>query len=224
MPNLKKTERKNPPPPNPFRRAGIPGNHPMVWILELILAEVDRQVTQKMEQAQVVMSMGKGDTEPQGTYLSMHVEPATEQVPKNILETEKESETPSTLERLQTKVKENIAVCREPMAKQKQTESFMYKHGNLPARRGRGKFGPKRRKIETPSVTSSSPVREGPLIGNTFQALRDIAPEFKMTDNEEGLIGGLPQDIETRAGRDPIQQRMASSSGARNAAADQQAA
>ena len=70
----------------------------MVWILELTLVEVDRQVTQKMEQAQAKKPMGKEDTKVQGMYPSTCVESTKEQVPKNVLETETK---PSALDRLQ---------------------------------------------------------------------------------------------------------------------------
>ena len=41
MPNLKGTKQKNPASPSPSGRADVTMNHPAVWILDLILTEVD---------------------------------------------------------------------------------------------------------------------------------------------------------------------------------------
>ena len=45
MPNAKGIEQKTPTTPNPSGRPNVTMNHPVVWILDLILMEVDRQVT-----------------------------------------------------------------------------------------------------------------------------------------------------------------------------------
>ena len=49
--------------------------------------------------------------------------------------------------------------------------------------------------IETETPASNSPVREGPLLGNAFQALQGVAPDFRMTDNEEGPIGSAMDEV-----------------------------
>ena len=140
-------------------------------------------------------------SEEQGTYPSTPQRMETEHVPDNVLENVEECGTPTLMELLKEKVKKNIANCRESMARQKQTLSFRDQFGNLPVGRGRGKFELKRGKqkmtatIETETPASSSPAREGPLLKNAFRALQSVAPDFRMTDNEEGPIGGATDEV-----------------------------
>ena len=132
-------------------------------VLELILAEVDKQVMQKQREGE---KEGGESMEISGMYPSMCSESVMEQVPENVLVANAE---PLTLEKLCRKVKSNIATCRTSMAKQKQMESFKDKHRNLSLGRGRGKFGPRKRKANPLPAPSSSPVHEGPLIGNMLR-------------------------------------------------------
>ena len=200
MPNAKGIEQKTPTTPNPSGRSNVTMNHPVVWILDLILAEVDRQVTEAGKENQVRKPHEEGSEE-QGTYLSTPQRMGTEHIPENVLENVEECETPNLIESLKEKVKKNITNCREYMARQKQMLSFKDQFGNLLVGRGRGKFGPKRRKkkmtttIVTETPASSFPVRERPLLGNMFQALQSVAPDFGMTDNEEGPIGGATDKV-----------------------------
>ena len=46
MPNLKLTVRKTPLHPNPFKRSAAPLQHPGVWILEWIMAGVNRKIVE----------------------------------------------------------------------------------------------------------------------------------------------------------------------------------
>ena len=48
MPNIQYTERKRGNPVNPFKgKTSVHRDHPTVWVLNLILAEVDRQIEEK---------------------------------------------------------------------------------------------------------------------------------------------------------------------------------
>ena len=149
----------------------------------------------------------KKESEEQGMYPSTPRRMETEHIPENILKNVEECETPTLMESLEERVKKNIANCRESMARQKQMLSFKDQFGNLPVRWGRGKFGLKRGKqkmtttIETEAPALSSLVREGPLLGNLhFMALQGVAPDFGMTDNEEGPIGSVMDE----AGQPPV--------------------
>ena len=200
MPNAKGIKQKTPTTPNPSGRSNVTMNHPVVWILDLILTEVDRQVSEAGKENQVRKPHEEGSEE-QGMYPSTPWRMETEHIPENVLENVKKCETPTLIESLKEKFKKNIANCRESMARQKQMLSFKDQFGNLPVGRGQGKFGPKRGKqkmtttIETETPASSSPVREGPLLGNAFQALQSVAPDFGMTDNEKGPIGSATDEV-----------------------------
>ena len=136
MPNTKGIEQKTPTTPKPSARANVTMNRPVVWILDLILVEVDRQVTEARKENQPSMPHGEEGSKEQGTYPSTPRRMETEHVPKNILENVEEYGTPTLIESLKEKVKKNIANCRESMARQKQTLSFRDQFGNLPVGRG----------------------------------------------------------------------------------------
>ena len=158
------------------------------------------QVTKERKDNQLRTPHREVENKEQGTYLSTQQRMKKEHVPENVFENTEESVTPNPMKSLKERVKKNIANCRESMARQKQTLSFRDQFGNLPVGRGWGKFGLKRGKQKVTATTeaktpvTSSPVREGPLLGNTFQVLQSVAPDFGMTDNEEGPIGGVTEE------------------------------
>ena len=109
MPNAKGIEQKNPTTPNPPGRSNVTMNHPAVWILDLILMEVDRQVTEAGKENQGRKPHEEGSEE-QGTYLSTPRRMETEHVPENVLENVEECETPTLIESLKEKVKETLLI------------------------------------------------------------------------------------------------------------------
>ena len=135
MPNTKGIKQKTPTIPNPSGRSNVTMNHPVVWILDLILTEVDQQVTEAGKQNQVRKPHEEGSEE-QGMYRSTPQRMETEHVPENVLENVEECETPTLIESLKKKVKKNIANCRDSMARHKQMLSFKDQFGNLPVGRG----------------------------------------------------------------------------------------
>ena len=137
MPNFKYTARKAPSSPNPFRRASIPANHPAVEVVELIVAEVFKQV-QVWEESRDNAPLTEGEGRP-GTYSSTSPQSMNKSVPENA--PKPKATTPNGKAALYQKVKRNIDTYRGSMVKMKSTPSFRDERGNLPVGRGRGKFG-----------------------------------------------------------------------------------
>ena len=108
MPNVRYTERKRGNPVNPFKgKASVHHEHPAVWVLNLILAEVDQRIKEK-----------ERSTYPR-TSAAPDKEPVLENVPGS-LETGKQA----WIRKLKEKIKVNIDNCRQAMVKTKQTMSF----------------------------------------------------------------------------------------------------
>ena len=93
---------------NPFKgRTLVHHEHPAVWVLNLILAEVDRRIEEKEW----------------STYPRMLATPNKELVLENVpggVETGKQAR----IRKLKEKIKVNIDNCRKAMVKTKQTLSF----------------------------------------------------------------------------------------------------
>ena len=122
MPNFKYTKKKHQAPKNPFQgKASVHPEHPAVWVLNLILAEVDRQVWEK-----------ERNTYPRAGFSSER-----ETVLGNVPEADR-TERQVRIQELKKKIKHNITTCREAMAKTKETPRLRDSKGNFPAGRGRG--------------------------------------------------------------------------------------
>ena len=136
MPNIRYTKRKRGNPVNPFKgKTSVHHDHPAIWVLNLILAKVDRQIEEKEWSTYPRTSPAPDD------------KPVLENVPESV-----EVDQRARIAKLKEKVKVNIDNCRKTMVKTKQTLSFRDSRGNLPTGRGGGKFGQKRLKTKTPEV------------------------------------------------------------------------
>ena len=126
MPNLRYTKRKRGDPVNPFKgKASVHRDHPAIWILNLILAEVEQQIEEKERSTYPRTSSVPDD------------KPVLKNVPGSV-----EVDQRTRIAKLKEKVKINIDNCRKTMVKTKQTLSFRDSRGNLPTGRGGGKIWP----------------------------------------------------------------------------------
>ena len=118
-----------------------------------------------------------------------------EYVPELVIEsrTLKHAQDKDYTNQLKEKIKTHIANCRHNMVRQKHMKSYRDEHGNLPVGRGRGKQGQHRgRGGESPNEVVN--------IRNSFFTLCGLTMDKEESDNEEGLIGGMPEESTPESG------------------------
>ena len=192
MTKTKQTHHKHPLPPNPFRRSLVALNHPAAWIVELILTEVFQKVDVLQEEKENYDPESRSGES--GTFLGTYSKFRDKDVPENTpgvavdISSLKHAQDKDSFNLLKEKVKINIDNCRCNMVKQKHTQSYKDKFGNLPAEWGRGKGGQQR------GAGGHSVPDKAVSICNSFFTLCGLAMDKEVSENEEGPIGGAPPE------------------------------